>query len=262
MTQSNNILQELQELGSNLPHANTRDIYEIPTGYFEGLAGQVLNRIRAIEAAASASDELSLLSPLLSGVSKQNPYLLPVDYFDDLEKKLLQAIHQDNNPETAQQELESISPLLSSLKKNMPYKVPEEYFQDLASQINVEGNKAAGKLVSINNLKWFKYAAAAVLTGVIATTALLIFKNSSRPSEKEILAKFTKEVKKLDDNQKNKLADFMDAGFDGTETVKLNPDKPNEVKDLLKGISDEELKAFQEQNEDLQDVLLATDFNE
>jgi hypothetical protein len=45
--------------------------------------------------------------------------------------------------------------------------------------------------------------------------------------------------------------------MNGKETARINPDnKSNEVKDLLKGISDEELKDFQEQTEDIEDVLM------
>jgi hypothetical protein len=205
-----------------------------------------------------------LLSPVLSSISKQTPYSVPSGYFDNLEKGILQSIKQNTEIQTAKEELENISPLLGSLKKEMPYQVPEGYFQDLGPRLSdkTEKDKSTTKVVSITSRKWFRYAAAAMVTGIIAMTVLFISTKSNQPSETEILAKFTKEVKKLDDSQKDKLADFMDAGFDGTEMVKLNPDKPNEVKDLLKGISEEELKDFQEQNEDLKDVLLTTDYNE
>ncbi|MEI9913058.1 MAG: hypothetical protein WDO71_27555 [Bacteroidota bacterium] len=40
-------------------------------GYFEGLADQVLNRIKALET-EDAAEELGYLSPLLNSISKKN----------------------------------------------------------------------------------------------------------------------------------------------------------------------------------------------
>jgi hypothetical protein len=48
-------------------------------GYFEGLAEQVLLRIRQEEAA----EELSNLSPLLSKLSRQHPFQVPEGYFEN-----------------------------------------------------------------------------------------------------------------------------------------------------------------------------------
>jgi hypothetical protein len=52
--------------------------YSVPEGYFEGLAEQVLARIRQEE----AKEELGTLSPLLQQLSKKQPYSTPVGYFD------------------------------------------------------------------------------------------------------------------------------------------------------------------------------------
>lgn len=52
--------------------------YSVPLGYFEGLAEQVLTRIRQEE----AKEELGTLSPLLQQLSKKQPYSTPVGYFD------------------------------------------------------------------------------------------------------------------------------------------------------------------------------------
>jgi hypothetical protein len=48
MTQRDNILQELNELQSTLVNAGVENVYQAPRGYFDGLADQVLNRIRAL----------------------------------------------------------------------------------------------------------------------------------------------------------------------------------------------------------------------
>ena len=61
----------------------------------------------------------------------------------------------------------------------------------------------------------------------------------------------------MNDTQKDDLMDFIDAGMNGDETAQVNTDnKADEVKNLLKDVSDEELKDFQEQTEDVADVLM------
>jgi hypothetical protein len=71
MTQKENILQELNELKSSLATVTPQNIYTVPVGYFEGLAAQVLNHIKAMEA-KNAVEELGYLSPLLSNISRQD----------------------------------------------------------------------------------------------------------------------------------------------------------------------------------------------
>jgi hypothetical protein len=250
MTQRDNILQELKELESSLANLSSQNIYTVPTGYFEELSSQIINRIKALEA-TTASDELSFLSSTLANISKEIPYSVPSGYFERLNEKVIQVISQDNNP-TAKEELETLSPLLSGLKKEPLYSVPADYFDSLQTKQEI-------KVISITSRKWFKYAVAAVIVGVVATSALFILNNNKQPSEKQIFAKFTREVKKMNEAEKDKLIDFIDAGLDGRETAQINSDKTNEGKDLLKGISEDELKNFSEQNEDLQDFLLTSD---
>lgn len=78
MSERTNIEKELQELGSRLPAQAPPMPYAVPTGYFEGLAEQVLRRIRQEDARA----ELEALSPLLSQLSKQTPYSVTAGYFE------------------------------------------------------------------------------------------------------------------------------------------------------------------------------------
>jgi hypothetical protein len=112
MTQKDNILQELKELKSSLTLAAQQNAYTVPAGYFEGLVAQVLNRIKAMEA-ADASEELAYLSPMLKGLSKDMPYSVPAGYFEGLAEKAIAG------QQTVQEELESISPLLGGFKKKI-----------------------------------------------------------------------------------------------------------------------------------------------
>ncbi len=260
MIQKDNILQELNELNSTLATINRQNVYTVPAGYFDGLAAQVLNRIKAMDA-ANAMEELSHLSPTLSYTSKLVPYNVPEGYFDSLAERAIQAVRVSNDylqkesfGQTAKEEIETLSPLLSGLKKEIPYSIPQGYFEELTKNISKEENKPSAKIISLTSRKWFRYAAAAVVVGIIAITGFLVTGNEKEPGVKA-LAKLSRDVKKMDETQKDKLMDFIDAGLNGQETVQANPGSKSEIKDLLQGISEEELTDFQEQTEDIQEVL-------
>ena len=255
MTQKDNILQELNELKSSLIDISTENVYTVPVGYFDGLAAQVLSRIKAIEA-VNGVEELGYLSPMLGNISKQMPYTVPTGYFEEIAEKALQTVHTNNHLQSAKEELATLSPLLSGLNKKMPYAVPQGYFENLAKKINSEETRPVAKIISITSRKWFRYAAAAAITGIIFLAGFSYFSKEKVPGGKA-LAKFTRDIKKLDDTQKDNLINFIDAGLKGDETAQINADnKKEEVKELLQGVSAEELKDFQEQTEDIQDVLM------
>lgn len=246
MAENNNISQELNELGSSLLNAGNQPVYTVPAGYFEGLAEQMLRRIRAIEA-DSAAEELSHLSPLLSGIDKAMPYSVPAGYFDSIEDRMLYAMMPAY--QSADEELETLSPLLAGLNKDMPFAVPQGYFDTISTPVTGD-HQAPAKVVKMSSRTWFRLAAAAVIVGIVAISAFLIF-NRPVTSEVKILAKFEKDYKKMDDKEKESVADFLDAGLNTDEVA-----KSDEVNELLKDLSAKELSEFQQQNDDISDILL------
>lgn len=255
MEQENNILNELNELGSSLGALRHVNAYSIPEGYFDSLLAEVLQRVRAMDAATPAA-ELGHLASVLPGIKKQMPYSVPANYFETLPQRMLEKALLHSDDQSASDELNELSPLLSGLKKQMPFTVPDGYFDSL-SKTPVEVSKPAAKVVGLTGRKWFRYAAAAVVTGIIAMTGFMYFnaKQSADPGSK-VIAHVSKDLKKMNDEQLNSLVDFFDAGLDGKETAQATPDtKSQEVKDLLKGISDKELKDFDEQSDDIEDVM-------
>lgn len=250
MTQRNNILQELSEMNSKLVNISAENIYTVPAGYFDGLAATMLNRIKAMNA-SNAVEELNYLSPSISNIPKQNIYTVPAGYFENLAENAMQSIREGNDHltkesfgQTAKEEIEILSPMLSGLKKEMPYSVPQGYFENIAPV------KQETKVVSITHRKWFRYAAAAMVIGIIAITSLLIFNNRKDPAEK-VLAKAVKEVKKMSDKDIDDFIQYTDAGLNGEEKVSVN--NTAEIKELLKDIPDSELKEFIEETADTDD---------
>lgn len=84
MTQRDKILQELHDLKSALADAGLQNAYQAPAGYFDGLADEILKRVKALES-TTAAEELANLSPLLSRISKEMPYSIAGGYFENLQ---------------------------------------------------------------------------------------------------------------------------------------------------------------------------------
>jgi hypothetical protein len=245
MTQRNNILQELNELNSTLVNISPANIYSVPAGYFDGLAATMLARIKAMDA-ANAVEELNYLSPSLSTISKQNIYSVPAGYFESLAENTIRSIRAGNGHQTAQEEIEGLSTLLSGLKKQMPYSVPQGYFESISEK----PVRTETKVISFTRHKLFRYAAAAVVIGIVAMSGLLIFGNKKDPAEK-VMVKVGKEVKKMSDDDLKDFLQFTDAGLNGEE--KVSNSNTDEIKELLKDIPESELKDFIEETSGTED---------
>jgi len=244
MTPKNNIAQELRDLESSLADLSVQNTYSVPEGYFDRLADRVLSRIRAMEA-ATATEELGHLSPLLSQLPKTMPYTVPAGYFEEMESTLVSVAMYGE--QEASEELGNISPLLSGLKKEMPFSVPAGYFDTISTPLTVAHQPA--KVVSMGGgRKWFRYAAAAVVTGVVALLSVLyISQDNTGKTEGTAAAKFEtnmlKEIRKTSDTVLTEFVkQFDEAGLRTDETAATDTNK--EVKDLLKDIPENELKQF------------------
>ena len=234
------IIQELSDLGSNLGNIS-KNIYSVPSGYFEGFSEQILDLIKANES--------------LSSLPKEMPFSVPAGYFDELDEKIMESIRRHSDYQTSKEELESISPLLSSLNKRPVYTVPKGYFENFKPGVE---EKKETKIVSITGRRWLGYAAAAVIAGIILMVGVMTFDNSHKDSAGKTLAKFEKEVKKINDVKSTEnLIDFMDAGLNEKELASTNRSiKTDDVQVLLKDVSIDELKDFSEESKDIEDVMM------
>lgn len=251
MTNRTTILTELSELNSSLVNYVPQNTYTVPEGYFEALEVAILRRIKALDAANNVAEELSHLSPLLSSASKQMPYQLPAGYFENLEEQLQGQIKNRVDYKNAAEEIASISPLLSGLQKKSTYTVPDNYF-NTAVEMNA-AKKETAKVVSLGSRKWFRYAAAAAVVGIIATASIFIFKNQRNITvdKDPPMAGIKKELEKMDDSALSELNEFIDAGLNNKETAQSEATvKKDEVKELLKDVSDTDLEAFMNDVED------------
>lgn len=248
MTNKENILQELNELNSSLANITPQNVYTVPAGYFDALITQVLNRIKAL-GALSADDELSYLSPSLKNISRKLPYAVPQGYFEGLAENTLELVRENKEYQSAKEELETLSPLLSGLSKKMPYTVPQGYFEEIGKK----ETKPAAKVVSISHRSWFKYAAAAVVTGFIVLTGFLFFNSpkSVDPVEQPY-AWVKKNIKKVDKADIDEFVKLADEELFNQSSIATGPVKSVEIIELMKDVSDKEIQEFLDSAPDLE----------
>ena len=239
MTNRNTILSELKDLESSLGSYSPQNIYTVPNGYFEGVPTQILNRIKALDA-ADANEELEYLSPLLCSVSKKMPYSVPAGFFQNLSDNIVAQINAPTNRETSKEELGNLSPLLSGLKNKNPYSVPAGYFENLEAKVE----KKEAKIISITKRRWYRLAVAAVFIGIVAIGGLLSMNAGQPDVNKNPRAWVNKNVNKKVSQEK--IDEFVKLAEDESmnTTEESDATKQAEIKELMKDIPDKEIEDF------------------
>jgi hypothetical protein len=237
--------------------------YQVPQGYFEGLADSILLRIKATDV-DSAKEELETLSPLLSKLDKTIRFSTPDGYFDELTGNVVagtKAIDFVN------QELENLSPLMSSLKTENVYNVPTGYFENLPEIIlNRAKTQQPAKVVSMNfGRKIMRYAAAAIIAGIIITAGILLINKQDSPggsntivqSEEKLQQETLEKLEGLSDDEINNFIENQTVGLPDFFNVATSAEIDSEdVKMMLADIPDAELKQYlEEYSDDAKEVL-------
>jgi hypothetical protein len=156
---------------------------------------------------------------------------------------MLELVKQDETFQTPQEELEGLSPLLSGLKKQVPYSIPENYFETLA--VNGKNETGKAKVISLGALKWLRYAAAAVIIGIVTMGGFLLFnKNEVDPADKSY-AWVKKNLNKVSTDELNKFIDMT-----SEDAPVLASNNSVEVKELVKNIPDKEIQDFLDDAQD------------
>jgi hypothetical protein len=240
MIKRDNILKELTELNSNLGTVTSQNVYVVPEGYFEGLAANVIARIKAIKA-VNAAEELSLISPFLSGLSKKIPYSVPGDYFNSIQKNNQFPVTETDKL-SAKDELEMLSPLLSNMSKEIPFTVPQDYFETLTDR--TETKKPVAKVVSLFKESWFRYAAAAVVAGIVILAGFLILNTDNVNVNTDSYAWVKKNIKKVSTEKLNEFVQMAEQEKLIQESFVSSDNKIKEVKDLIKDIPESEIQSL------------------
>lgn len=171
MEQQNEIWKELEGISPLLAAVQKVNVFNVPVGYFNKLAERItLNTLLN-------DDENHALSTGFSDVKKMQE--VPQGYFDSLSDSILLKIKKGHIDNTEEEFTESF-PLLNSLPKRNVFDVPENYFENLSDEIisKLAKNTDGAKVISMRT-RWWKYAAAAVISGAIAISSLQLFNGAS-----------------------------------------------------------------------------------
>jgi len=226
---------------------NKEPVYEVPAGYFENLAGTVMNRIKADT--ANAKDELELLSPVLSKINKGNPFSSPEGYFTDISDNIIAGVKAID---FVNEELENLSPVMAGLKKKPVYEVPAGYF-DANPAVILEKAKEQlpAKVVRIGfGKRVIRYAAAAVVTGIVVMTGYLYQHKPAAPVTDIAAATAKIPDQEIESFLNNNTVSIGDTYADTVNTAAVDEAgaSGDETKDLLADISDEELQKYVDQH--------------
>jgi hypothetical protein len=168
--------------------------YKTPVGYFENFAAETLKKVKANEA-GTAQEELEILSPLLSKLNKDKklPFSIPAGYFNELTDN---AVSGTMAIEFVNDELENLSPLMNELKGVNVYNTPVGYFETLPAQLLERAKQqSSAKIIPISfGRKLMRYTAAAVTISAIITAAFFIFNKTDKTTGQTDTAELTKDI--------------------------------------------------------------------
>ena len=192
-----NIQNELQELSAVVAAIPAVNVYQAPEGYFDGLAADLLFKVSEGSGAGNSNAGMQVPEGYFDGLAgtimarikmeevtdsqvlpgylqHTNVYEVPQGYFEQLPAAImakLQQGHQEN-------EGDEFSAILSAAKGINVYQVPDGYFDGFASTVTKQITQPA-KVVSMGKRPTvFRYAAAAVITGILGFSLFSIFKSS------------------------------------------------------------------------------------
>lgn len=95
MKRNEDIQKELTGISPQMAEFNNAMPFESPSnGYFDNFPGQMLDLIHHLErnTALPASEEITMLSPLLAGIRNKPSFQVPDNYFEQFQKKATENI--------------------------------------------------------------------------------------------------------------------------------------------------------------------------
>jgi hypothetical protein len=166
-------------------------------------------------------------------ISREMPYTVPAGYFENLSGSILEKV--TITAQDARQEIQELSPLLAGLNRSLPFTVPAGYFEK-----EITAPRKTGKVIAITRRKIFRYAAAAVMTGVFVLAGLIYVTGNADPQKS--LARMEKKVtKEIDRTSDKELIEFMETTA-GTDVAAI--DMRDDINGMLKDVPSAELQRF------------------
>ena len=163
-----NILTEINGISNTVASIPFVNVFAVDADYFTSLPQVILAKI-------NTADSLNNLT-------------VPHGYFESLTGNILTKIHALENDVTV--ELKEISSLIAGIENKETYTAPEGYFKEVSFFNN---NRKSAKVIAINKPRlFFKYAAAAVITGMLGLSIVnIVDRNNPQTTIKTTLETIT-----------------------------------------------------------------------
>lgn len=170
------ILNELKEISPILAAQSKANVFSVPHGYFDSLHSTIVACIK--EESGNTTDIY--------------PTDVPKGYFDNLANSILGKIKAQEEL-SALDELKTLSPVLFDIQHKNVFEVPANYFATLSDTLPKTTTKEPTKIISLSS-RIFKYAVAAMLTGVVA---LGVYQLANKPGN-QVMSVAPQALAKLD----------------------------------------------------------------
>jgi hypothetical protein len=216
MNTREDILNELKNTAPALIPLMKKEVFTVPAGYFNELSVRLHSVMNM--------DEAHVLP-----VSPANVMKVPDGYFDSFAQTILSKIKSASL--SAEEEIRELSPALSVTGNDNVFTVPSHYFQDLPGIIVSRVSKPSRVVTMQSHSSFARYAAAAVITGIMGLSLFSIF------------------------DKKNSLTE---TAYTAAIEVGKNIIRSNSFDSVLESVSDEEIVGYlQDNGEDVKTALLA-----
>ena len=176
---------------------------------------------------------------LLAKDAGQNPYSVPNGYFETITSNLMLAVKASADYQTATEELATLSPFLKNLEKTNAFEIPPQYFET----VSFSSQKTSAKIIPLTSKKWFRFAAAAVVSGLVMISGLqFLSKNNVNP----VAAPHNwveQKMKKVSTEEINNFIKLTEAEMNTKENIAL-ADNTTDLELLLKDVSNKEIQQF------------------
>ena len=170
MSTSNEISAELLSISPYLAGLPKVNVFEVPDGYFDGLADHIssVSRLRDINTDKISGD-------------------VPAGYFDELSDNILARV-KEMTAENIEEEFDNLSPALQAARSTNVFDVPGNYFDELPGRVLQKIQQPVpAKTVSMST-RWWRYAAAAIMIGIIFSLSYLFLRTDTTKNDNALSA--------------------------------------------------------------------------
>lgn len=175
------ILKELEGIAPALIPLQSQQVYSVPPGYFERFNEELSLFLKA---------EDRRILPLPSSTMS-----VPEGFFDGFANSVMQKIKMEDF--SSAEEIKELSPALAATGNDNVFTLPGTYFRDLPDIILSQVQKPA-KVISLKPRSFFaRYAAAAVITGVLGLSTFSLFNNRNEVASPDNIVLAMADAKKI-----------------------------------------------------------------